>query len=354
MPAYRKLPSGLVQATVRMPDGTRRTRTDPLKGVVKRWAEDLETDIRRGEWADPQDGRITLAEWWRKWSATRDIEKATADKDMSHWRNHVEPRWGKVKLAAITSWDIEAWQTDMAKSKIGATTRAQSFRLLRHMLGDATQHKLIKIDPTGNLKAPKIPKHVDRFLTAAEYAELEAEMPTDRDRAMVRLMCHAGLRWQEVHGLHTHRVDLGLGRVTVQEVTRRDLSVKADPKSLAGQRVVPIGPETITLLRPLVAAAGDDLRVFPGLDYTNWRRRVFVPAVVRAGLAAPRPTPHDLRHTFGSWLAENGVGPVDIMALMGHESLRATERYLHSTSHRFDRALTALGRAALTSTPATV
>lgn len=346
MAAYRKLPSGLQQATVRLPDGRRRTRTDPLKGVVKRWAEDLEADMRRGEWADPQDGRITLTQWWVKWSATRVIEKATADKDVSHWRNHVEPRWGKVKLAAVTSWDVEAWLADMAKAKVGATTRAQSFRLLRHMLGDAQTHRLIKADPTGNVKAPKIPKHVDRFLSAQEYAALEAAMPTDRDRAMVRLMCYAGLRWQEVHGLHVHRVDLVGGRVTVQEVTRRDLSVKDIPKSRAGQRVVPIGDELIALLRPLVAAA-EDGRVFPGLDYTNWRRRVFVPAVVRSGVARPLPTPHDLRHSFGSWLAENGVSPVDIMALMGHESLRATERYLHSTSHRFDRALSALGRAAI-------
>jgi integrase len=340
----RRLPSGRWQATVRLPDGTRRTRSDPLKGTVKTWAEDLEADIRRGEWADPQDGRITVGQWWEKWSGTRVIEKATTDKDASHWRNHVEPRWGRVKLAAITSWDVEAWLADMARAKVGATTRAQSFRLLRHMLGDAATHRLIKTDPTSNVKAPKIPKHVDRFLSAAEYDALEAVMPTGRDRAMVRLMAYAGLRWQEVAGLHAHRVDLGRGRVTVQEVTRRDRSIKAVPKSRAGQRVVPIGAELVELLRPLMAEGG---LLFPGVDYTNWRRRVFVPAVHAAGLAEPLPTPHDLRHTFGSWLAENGVSPVDIMALMGHESLRATERYLHSTSSRFDRALSALGRAAI-------
>lgn len=324
---------------MRLPDGTRRTRTDRLKGVVRTWAEDLEADIRRGEWADPQDGRITLGQWWTKWGATRVIEKATADKDASHWRNHVEPKWGRVRLAAITSWDVEAWLAQLAKDDVGATTRAQSFRLLRHMLTDATQHRLIKQDPTASVKAPKIPRHVDRFLTAAEYDALEAAMPTGRDRTMVRLMCWAGLRWQEVAGLHAHRVDLGRARVTVQEVTRRDGSIKAVPKSRAGQREVPIGPELVVMLRPLVEAGG---LLFPGVDYTNWRRRVFVPAVCAAGLAEPHPTPHDLRHTYGSWLAENGVPPVDIMTLLGHSSLRATERYMHSTSGRHERVLGAL------------
>src|SRR5574340_1100919 len=38
----------------------------------------------------------------------------------------------------------------------------------------------------------------------------------------------------------------------------------------------------------------------------------------------PQPTPHDLRHSFGSWLAEAGVPPHEIQALMGHSTLRAT------------------------------
>ena len=59
-------------------------------------------------------------------------------------------------------------------------------------------------------------------------------------------------------------------------------------------------------------------------------------------LADPQPTPHDLRHSFGSWLAEAGVPPHEIQTHMGHSTLRATERYLHSGDGRFARALTAL------------
>lgn len=339
MPGYRRLPSGLWQATVRLPDGRRRTRTDPLKGVVKTWAEDAESSIRRGEWADPQDGRITVAQWRAKWLDTRVLERATADKYASHWRTHVEPRWGSIRLLAITAWDVEAWVADMQKRQVGATALVQSVQLLRYMLADAARHRLIQTDPTANVKLPKIPKHVDRFLTLAEYDALEAAMPTSRDRCIVRLMAYGGLRWGEVAGLHAHRVDLGNRRLTVVEVLRRDASVKARPKSAAGQRYVPLGDELARMLADLLPDAG---LVFPGLHYTNWRRRVFVPAVQAAGLAMPHPTPHDLRHTFGSWLAEGGVSPTDIMALMGHSSLRATERYLHSGDGRFGRALTAL------------
>ena len=339
MAGYRKLPSGKWQASVRLPDGRRRTRTDPLKSVVKRWAEDLEASIRRREWADPQDGQVTLGEWHRDWCELRVVERATVLRDASHWRNHVEPRFGGVKLAAITRYDVEAWLARLARDGVGATTRVQSFRLLRNMLGAAVTHRRIASDPTVGVKVPSIPKHVDRFLSRDEYLALHGALPEDRDRAMVALMAFCGLRWGEVAGLHAHRVNLGSGELVVREVLRRDGSIKPVPKSSAGQRLVPIPPHVIEELAPFVSSG----LLFPGLDYDNWRQRVFEPARERAGMGDPQPTIHDLRHTYGSWLSAAGVPPRDIMALMGHSSLRSTERYLHSGSARFGMALRALG-----------
>ena len=343
MAGYRRLPSGKYQATVRLPDGSRRTHTDPMKGRVKAWAEKLEADIRSGEWTDPQHGQITMNEWWDKWSATRVIETATVNRDMALWRNHVKPRWGRTRLLSIMSWDVEAWIAQMVKDGVGKPTIHHAVRLLRQMLAEAVKHRLIRTNPASDVHAPKVPKHVDRFLTRDEFWRLDAEMPTERDRAMLRLMTFAGLRWGEVAGLHGHRVDLAHRRLLVVEVQRRDLSLKDMPKSTAGQRYVPLADELVEALRPVVERAGDGL-LFPGVAYTNWRRREFIPAVERAALAKPWPTIHDMRHTFGSWLAEAGVPPTDIMALMGHGSLRATERYLHSYPARYDRAVAALSR----------
>jgi integrase len=39
---------------------------------------------------------------------------------------------------------------------------------------------------------------------------------------------------------------------------------------------------------------------------------------------------HDLRHTYGSWLAESGASGTVIRDVMGHSNLSVTSRYLHS------------------------
>lgn len=348
MAGYRRLPSGKWQATIRTPNG-RRTRTDAYKNVVRTWAEEEEAKIRRGEWADPQDGRLTVGEWWAKWSAARDVELATERREESHWRVHVAPRWADVRLAQVTAWDVEAWSTAMKRAGVGETTRGQTIRLLRALMTEAARHRLIPADPTSAVKVPIPPRHVDRILTRAEWDRLDEAAQQD---PLIRTLLFAGLRWGEGAGLHAHRVTLrprgpaGEVRSTLEvvETVRRDRSIKPKPKSAAGRRIVPVVPVLEETLAPLVERGGLLFRASDGgpLDYSNWRRDVWVPARDRAQLVDPQPTPHDLRHTFGTWLAEGQVPAHELGALLGHASLRSTQRYVHAGDGRMARAVAAL------------
>jgi len=50
-------------------------------------------------------------------------------------------------------------------------------------------------------------------------------------------------------------------------------------------------------------------------------------ALQSAGIAGVRF--HDLRHTCGSWLAQAGVPQGHIAQVLGHSTLRMSERYSH-------------------------
>ena len=70
----------------------------------------------------------------------------------------------------------------------------------------------------------------------------------------------------------------------------------------------------------------DDL-VFPSpegsiLDPDNLYHRYFQPALTKAGLRKIRL--HDLRHTFGSLLIQNGASVVYVKEQMGHSSIQVT------------------------------
>jgi integrase len=80
------------------------------------------------------------------------------------------------------------------------------------------------------------------------------------------------------------------------------------------------------------------------LAHSNFRRRVWLPALAAIGLEGIHF--HDLRHTGNQLTANAGANPRELMARMGHDSERAAMIYLHS-SHERQRALAdAVGKAA--------
>lgn len=343
MAHVRKLKSGKWQATVRHPSGQRWSKSDPLKRVVTEWAAAKEAAMRRGEFTDPNAGKITVDAWWGKWSPTRRIETATRDKNESWWRNHIQPRFGAYPLTAVQSWDVESWVADL-NGNVGAETVASSLRLLRQLLGEAVRHRLIPANPADGVRAPAPDQHVDRFLTRGEACRLLEQFGVP-DRVFVELLLFCGLRFQEAAGLRRFRVDLLRKRLQVAKVQPRKGAEKK-PKTDAGVRPVPLTDELAVALSQVIPALDEGL-VFTSpqgsrLRYDNWLRRTWQPALEQAGLADPQPTPHDLRHTYGSWLGEAGVPPAQIAALMGHSGLRSVERYIHATEARFEQARLAL------------
>lgn len=118
------------------------------------------------------------------------------------------------------------------------------------------------------------------------------------------------------------------------------------PKSRAGRRTVAfpdlIAAELGSYLdslpdgAPLVFTSPSGMP----LAHSNFRRRVWLPALKTAGLSGVHFHFHDLRHTGNQLIANAGANPRELMARMGHDSSRAALIYLHWSADR-QRALAA-------------
>jgi integrase len=80
------------------------------------------------------------------------------------------------------------------------------------------------------------------------------------------------------------------------------------------------------------------------LHHSNFRRRVWLPALGKAGLPAVHF--HDLRHTGNTLAASAGATLRELMDRMGHDSQRAAMVYLHGSAERQHQIADALSKLA--------
>ena len=334
VPYITKLESGNWRAQYRGRDGRRRSITRPTKAEARAEALERESEVRRGVWQDPELAKISFETWKDRWLKGRVVEGNTQRKNDSHLRNHVLPRWKTVPLDGIEQLDVQEWVADMRRRKVGAETITSAVTLLGTILQAAVDHKLLRVNPARGVDLPEVPKQPFRIISTVERDKILAELGSV-DALMTRLGYSLGLRWGEVAGLHSHRIDLSRLELHVVEVLTRHEGIKAYPKSRKSRRTLPLTQSLADDLKAHLATVQSRSRLFPDLHYSNWRRRVWVPAV--AGLDEPLPTFHDLRHSCCTNLIADGVDVASAQAFMGHESLRTTERYVHVTPNARDR-----------------
>lgn len=385
----RQLDSGLWAATVYtgLTPSDRVTESHENKKLIENWAKGMESDRARGTFMDPRLGKITLGEIWTLYGEGRRLEKASRKRDASHWKNWVEPQWGKVSVGPIRKPDVTAWVVKMERDEVGGWTVIASLALLRSMLEIAVDLGLIPANPSSRVKTAPPPKHLDRNLTDEEcdavLANLYDRFPVLACAGLMNeMMAYTGPRFEEVAPMRRRDdvIDMRNHMVNFREVLERDGTIRPYPKNGDPEgRWVPIDDDLWPRLRDHVMTIrpGELLFTTPEgkqLDYNNWHKRVYKQGLVRRrpmsaleveewkaeriadGLRPwkalwtvdepvvvdPQPTPQDWRHLYGTRLTEAGVPIHERMALMGHLDLRSQARYNNPRDPMFERARLAM------------
>jgi len=193
---------------------------------------------------------------------------------------------------------------------------------LRHLkaaFNQAVAWKLLKENPCQGIKELKYQKGFPRYLTQAEVQRLLAAETDPAFARLWRFLILSGCRRREALQLTTRSIDRSNRRITVG-VTKNH-----NPKSVV------ITEEIEQLLAEIPADVG---RLFPW--HPDAVSHHFQRTAARAGLTCRL---HDLRHTYGSWLAMAGVQLHVIQKLMNHQDSKTTQIYAHlSQAHLAEAA----------------
>jgi integrase len=298
-----------------------------FKRDAERWVVTNESARAKGDWIDPDRGRLTVAEWAPVWFATKATLKPKSRLDYdSVLRTQVLPRWGSVPLNRIAHADVVAWVAELSRV-LGPSRTRKALYVLSQCLRLAIRDGRLARDPTVGIKRPSQRRGRQRFLTHAEVDKLAAECASPYD-LFVLVVAYTGLRFGEAAGLRVGDVDLDRGRLRVEVSLVEVLGQleETDPKSHRG-RTVPVPRFLRDRLAGRIEGRRAEDRLFTtpnghSLRNSNFRHQVFDPAVRRASLSPL--TPHDLRDTAASLAVASGATVKAVQRMLGHASAAMT------------------------------
>lgn len=342
---------------------TFRTRTDAIA-----YRRQVEHDELIGAAYDPRAARMTLEDWWgRWWPSTVHLRESSRARDESYWRARIKPTLGELRLDEIDRTVLREWIAELRAAGLAPSTVHKAAQILAKCLRAAVDDGRLARNPADRLDLPRVERHEMRFLTPAEAATL-ADTINEDYRALVLLGAYGGLRLGEMLALRRSRVDLLRRHLDVAETvaTVRGQLIVNPPKTRAGHRRVPLPRVVTDALEAHYEATGARELVFtaPEGGYVRselWRRRVWQPACVKAGLGELLKDdetgrthykglrPHDLRHSAVAFWIAAGASPKEIATRAGHTSVvTVLDRYGHLLPGLEDRVTDALDAMAVT------
>jgi integrase len=331
----RKLPSGRYHARYLDPTGLDRPapHTFVTKTGANNWLTNVQADIIKGAWRNPDLGRVALGDYLIAWIEQRPgLRPRTVELYRWLYRKYIETPLSAIALKDVTPGLIRAWHAELVGSELKLTMIAKAYRLLHAVLNTAVDDELIARNPcrirgAGESHTPERP-----VATIAQVLDIAVRVPA-RFRALILLAAFTSLRYGELAALCRRDIDADAATVTVRsamvELATGEI-IFGPPKTNAGPRTVTVPTEIRADLRAHLrdyTARTPTALVFTGakggqLRRANFQRAVHWATTVRA-VGLPGFHVHDLRHTGNSLAADTGASLADLMARIGHGSARA-------------------------------
>lgn len=346
------------QVIYRDPNGRQRAKNAATKREAEREEREQRTSVERGAWKDPSRGRQTIGEqfedFMRNGGTRGELRPSTQRLYRMLARRYVLPHLGSRRLATLRRSEVKAWTQALVDRGVRPSTVSAAHRLLRAVLALAESDELIDNNPARGVRVKRSERAERRFLSVRELEALANAVPS-RYRALIILMGYCGLRTGEAVALRKVNVDLAKRTVAVLEAASegdgRELEV-GPTKTENSRRVVPLPPFVADALGAHLAEfpPGREGFVFSApeggiLRPRNFRGRVWLPALRKAEIEAPLPTPHSLRHSAASLLHGAGASLREVQSILGHSAVQTTASiYVHplgevseTTARRLDR-----------------
>lgn len=233
-----------------------------------------------------------------------------------------------TKLRAITPLMVERFRASRLKAGNTKSTTNRYLALLKRMFNIAVEEGYLEENPVKKVKLYSEKDNLkERILTEQEERKL-MEASSKHLKSILIVALNTGMRLGEILSLQWSQIDFNTRRISVENTK--------SGKTRFAEVNTPLLGELLELRSR--DSRGPYLFFNPKTGKPlSTVKTAFKASCRRAGIEGLRF--HDLRHTFATRLVKKGIDLITVKALLGHSTVKITERYTHSDQERKRKAV---------------
>lgn len=255
-------------------------------------------------------------------------------RDIVSFEEFLEDRGADLRSASNA--DVVAFLMQLKQEGKSKSTVNRKLASIRIYYQFASKKLGVMVNPTENIKSPKIEKKGLDFLEMDEIDKLMSSTDETekglRDRAILEVLYATGIRATELIDMDIADLNLRMGFVTCEGEHIRS-------------RIIPIGRMARNALEAylnesrdaLVRSNENETHLFVNFQGKPLTRqglwKILKEYGEKAGLKV-KLTPQVIRNSFAVHMLQNGADIKSLQELMGHEDISATQVYLQFTKNR--------------------
>jgi integrase/recombinase XerC len=253
--------------------------------------------------------------------------------DLNQFNQFSEKEFGQTPLAEISSSIIRTWLASMKDAGLTSKSINRKISSLKSFFKYQLRTGAILQSPMTQILSPKMGSRLPVFIEQPDIQTLfsTVEFPDDwkgqTARLLLAIFYNTGIRLSGLVNLKESQVDFGNSTIKVLGKGNKERIIPVSP-ALSGQIKDYIRNKSKAFERPdavflLVNQKGKKL--YPKYTYLEVKKYLGIITTLN------KKSPHILRHTFATHLANSGADLNAIKELLGHSSLAATQVYTHNS-----------------------
>lgn len=220
-------------------------------------------------------------------------------------RNDAQKRW-----STVTREDVDKYIIFLSQSGHKPATLCRHISSISALYRYMQRQGLEVENPARYESRPKVGKHLVNTIPVDEL-----HMAMMKAKGMVKMMlqiiAETGIRVQELLNIKAEDIDLMNGSIKINGKGNKE-------------RLVYVSQDTLKWLREQNRLHGTT--IFGNISQREVRTEIWL--ALKDYCNAPQLSPHAIRHTYATVMAQKGMTATTLQKALGHEHLETTQRYI--------------------------